>query len=650
MSDLASLRARLDALFDHPALPRVLSLVLFFLLVASARLFCLHLYGGDIPYSDQWDSEGWNWLKAYQEGKLDWNVLFLPHNEHRVAFVRLWVLALFSLNDHQWDNLVETSASALLVAAAATIAFRTLQKQLSPRLWPVPALLLAACCVPCGYENLLVGFQLQVYLLVAFAVCGVWLAAASPLRAGTAVVIAALALASLFTMASGLFTPVAIGIALALRLWTSRALVRRYLWLAVAMLVVLGAGIQLLVTVPGHEALRARDVLDWLDGMATVGSWPLPVTFANPFGWIGSWIAFVIVWLPFATGVFAVLRRRDVSATSIAAAALGAWTLLQVAGIAYGRARDLAYIHSRYTDILVVTLLVNAYFCLRLVDVATQARLSRRQVVAAAAWLTVTIAGYAVQGVVGLIGLQSEGQSRKVQTDTVNRYLHVRDSSALATALSWNLPYPNKARLKTMLDDKTIRDILPAGERLPLSLGQYTGTFLLNGMPSAMPRTGDKLVLGSFAPLEGDAYQADMTTPALHSRFRYLLFPVAGYLGKDGLTLSLDSVDGARHAVVPASVPGPAWGTVTVTTPGPDFVIRAHDSSSEQWFAFAAPVEIGVLSYWMRQLLDTSPALLCASLLAVYFLIQFRWLRRVFGSGPNDTGNGQIGPDAKSPA
>src|SRR6185369_9171275 len=61
-----------------PAALRLAQVAAFFALVTSLRLLFVHLYGVDLPYSDQWDSEGWNWLKPYQEGSgINWHVLFL---------------------------------------------------------------------------------------------------------------------------------------------------------------------------------------------------------------------------------------------------------------------------------------------------------------------------------------------------------------------------------------------------------------------------------------------------------------------------------------------------------------------------------------------------------------------------------------------
>src|SRR5262249_18724791 len=139
-------------------------------------------------------------------------------------------------------------------------------------------------------------------------------------------------------------------------------------------------------------------------------------------------------------------------------------------------------------------------------------------------------------------GMQLEGESRKVQAENVRRYVQEQNASALATALSWNLPYPDKDRLKMMLDDKTIRGILPASIRPPMTIGPYVGGFTVNGLPAELKRSPGKGAYGSFSPDTGNENLADMSSPVLHSRFHYLRFLVAGFPAGDGMSLSLDGV------------------------------------------------------------------------------------------------------------
>lgn len=611
------------ARFEHLLIRRggLCAIVLFFLLVTSIRLFFLHLYGSDLAYSDQWDSEGWNWLKPYQEGSVNWSVLFLPHNEHRIVFVRLLSLALFALNNGQWDNFVSATFDVLLVATMCTLALRALIAHLGHEKWVLSLFLLMACCLPCGFENLLSGFQVQIYLLLAFTVLGVWLAASRAPDIRTTLGVGTLAALTLFTMASGLFTAVAIGTALALRLWTTRSPWRGYVPLFALLLAALIGGYLLLVRVPNHQALHAQDVTDWLHALRLAGSWPLP----------SSWIAFAIVWLPFAVGSVALVRQRQIDAPGTAAIALGVWTALQISSVAYGRARDLVEVHSRYTDMLALTILVNAFFCMRLMQHRFARTRPNTSLALAGLWLALLVGAYAAQGAAGFVAMQQFGLSRQVQNDGVRRYVQGGYASVIDTAMPWNLPYPDKQRLKMMLSDKTIRDILPASARPQLAVGAFSGGFSINGMPAAVPRPQGRLgAYGSYAPGTGNENTADMTSIGMHSRFPYLRFAVAGFAGTKDLAMSVDSDDGTTsHPVAPKVSAGETWATVTVATPSTNFVVHARDNDRAAWFAFAAPVEIGRLSLWTEWLLQASQMLLFAVILALYFLVQLFWLRRL---------------------
>src|SRR5258705_7155993 len=85
----------------------------FVLLTASVRLYFIHCYAIDLPYSDQWDSEAWTWLRPFHTGSVNWDILFAPHNEHRIVLVRILSLLLFAGNNDQWDNLVSCCFDAL---------------------------------------------------------------------------------------------------------------------------------------------------------------------------------------------------------------------------------------------------------------------------------------------------------------------------------------------------------------------------------------------------------------------------------------------------------------------------------------------------------------------------------------------------------
>jgi hypothetical protein len=580
---------------------------LFFLLVTALRLTLLGLFGADSPYSDQW-GELAGWLRPFQDGTLDWTSLFAPHNEHRIVLERVLATGLFLLNDRQWDNLVQAALDVFLFAGLATLLFRSMLNRFGPASWPVPALLLVACCLPCGFENLLVGFQFGFYVLIALAVYGIWLCASRPTGIAHTLLAGVIAYVSLFALASGLFTAAAMAIAVALRLRAKRGS-----WLAALPLFAIlasatVAGCLLLVPNPQGANLRAQDLGQWLDALRMVGSWPVP----------SSWLSFALVWLPMAVGGVVLIWRREADSAGIAALAAGLWTAAQVATLAYGRANDMLYVHSRYTDILAVGVLVNALFCLRLASTLAVPASPRLRIAIACAWLTAAIGGYAWQGAKGVKDMLDFAATRQLQSDNIRNYLLSNNPGVIDSAMPWNLPLNNKASLKAMLGEPAVRNMLPAGVRQPLSLGAYGNGFSVNGLPPSFTRPKGPGAYGSYGPT-GNANTARMSSVVLHSRFSFLQFSVAGDLGSEEIDLQLQASDGSLTPLLPSSSPANAWKQVTAAAPAGGFSLRAEDASSKRWLAFTPPVEMGRLSGWTHRLLDAAPVLLGLTLLVTIF-------------------------------
>ena len=608
MSDIGALTSR----------QKLLATTFFFLVVASLRLFLIHMFAFDSPYSDQWDAEGWSWLRMFQNGQLEWSHVFEPHNEHRIVMVRAVSLGLFVLNNGQWDNLVSATFSTLLYATVSALAFRKMLGALTPLMWPVPAFLLAAGCLPCGFENLLVGFQMEFYLLIILTVTGVWLAASQPADFKRTLLLGLIAYACVFSLATGFFASFVIGIAAALRQYVTREPWLPALPLFAILASAAATGFFLLVHAPQHANLQAHDVWEWLDALRIVASWPLPA----------SWLSVAALWAPVAIGGVALIRKRSPDAAGITAVAVGAWTAVQAAGIAYGRAHDMP-MHSRYTDILALGVIVNALFCLRLLYSRFKPAWPQLRVWIVCLWLTAVAGAYAVQGVIGLKGMQDVAGSRQLQHESLRNYLLASDPTVINAAMPWNLPYPNKPRLLMMLNDPTIREMLPAGVRPAISPGAYANGFSVNGIPPSVAKPKGRGAYGTFAPVKGNDNTGDLRAIGLHSRFPYLLFSVAGDLGSADLGLELEAADGsATREVAPWMSPMSAWKEAAVSIPSANFNLRAWDESHDHWFAFTPPVELGRLSYWTHRLLNISPGLLLASWLAAAFAILLFWFLR----------------------
>ena len=140
--------------------------------VIASKILIISLYGNATPFWDQWDSEADLLYRPWLEGIYQWSNLWAPHNEHRIFTTRVIALLLLELNGRVWNPILQMYFNVFLHLAAI---FTLL-------------ILLARCCssvlqkhiltvftgfifaIPFGWENLLSGFNSQVYFLHLFSI------------------------------------------------------------------------------------------------------------------------------------------------------------------------------------------------------------------------------------------------------------------------------------------------------------------------------------------------------------------------------------------------------------------------------------------------------------------------------------------------
>jgi hypothetical protein len=194
--------------------------------VIIVRWALLATFGSDTPYWDQWDGEIAFLYKPFTEGTLTMSQLFSVHNEHRIVFSRVFNLALFALNEGQFDNLVETYANAAVYAVSlCTFAWFLLLRLDGASLILGWIATLAVGIAPYATENLLVGFQNAFYFLTLFAFLGIASATFGTKRISWAIALL-FAVLSQFVLASGLLLGPALAFVGLLRWHTGHASLR----------------------------------------------------------------------------------------------------------------------------------------------------------------------------------------------------------------------------------------------------------------------------------------------------------------------------------------------------------------------------------------------------------------------------------------
>jgi hypothetical protein len=443
-------------------------LALLFLLIVSAKLLLLHVYPARVPYLDQWDAEAAGVYIPFDEGCLSWGQMVSFHNEHRVFFTRLLALTLLAANgrwDPQLQQVVNAGLHALTALALALMFWRAADGR---RLNLVVVFCAVLFTLPFGWENTLAGFQSSFYVLLLFSVLSLALTVRR-VRSAAWVLGWLCAISSLVTTAGGLFTPVAIGIAAVLRLVTRQTTWREAVVNLGMSAAVFALGLSLVSPAIGLSAALAPQ---------SPGEFAAALTGNLAWPWVDIRSMAVIAWLPvLSLGTVMVWRRRATD-QEVLMVALGAWVLVQAAGLAFARGVGGAAAASRYMDILSLGVLANAMALIALSERVREYRPNLRFGTAIlAAWSLCAIVGSARSGAIALEGAAERRAWMITYEQTLQSFLKDDDIAALSVkAFPQVVPHWNPRMLgNAWLRHPYIREILPPAVREPSSIDPRSG-------------------------------------------------------------------------------------------------------------------------------------------------------------------------------
>lgn len=169
---------------------------------------------------------------------------------------------------------------------------------------------------------------------------------------------------------------------------------------------------------------------------------------------------------PLAWALFASYRRRTVEPRSfLFFPAMGSWFALQMAALAYGRANDC--LASRYLDVLLFGIATN-FVALAYLWANVFKYWKWPLAILAICWLAALIGGL-WNGFADLrLNLEGKKAQSIIQEKNVRGYLSTGDPRWLYKAAYLDIPDPRPERLQMLLDDATIRSILPPALLRPL--------------------------------------------------------------------------------------------------------------------------------------------------------------------------------------
>lgn len=435
-----------------PNVRRWIVCLLLFVTVAGVRAYYVEHFAGVLPFWDQWDAEGDQVIRPWLEGTFRLDAMWQSHNEHRIAPARILALLSFLITG-VWSNLWEARINVVLAAAipvlTAWLAFR--EHPIRGWNWAFPVVLFASYALPFGWENFLVGFQSQFYFVVLFTIAAMAIAAWKPNDIAAMSGVAGLCVAGMATLASGLLTPLAASCVYLLAWHVGDRSRRPPVVMVAALWLLAAAGYLGLPQIPGHAVLKAQGAGSLLDAASHILGWP-----AAGYHWTAIWL-----WLPGAITIAWMVLQRNASRADLMMAGCYAWAGAQALALAYGRGQGLLEVPSRYTDLLVVGLVANAWFALRFLDHAY--RLGQARAFAsfvAAMFFCVFFFFHALRVEGDFAAMQQRHQLSMIQAQHVSEYLRTRDPRVLRQP-AFHIPYPDAGRLQQLLDNPALSGSLP---------------------------------------------------------------------------------------------------------------------------------------------------------------------------------------------
>lgn len=111
---------------------------------------------------------------------------------------------------------------------------------------------------------------------------------------------------------------------------------------------------------------------------------------------------------------------------------------------------------------------------------------------------------------------------------------------------------------------------------------------------------------------------------------RFMEIPIAGYLGKKGLSLQL-FVEGKDKLIeiIPPKLAKETWVSAYIRTPTRPFKVVAVDYNPDSWFAFAMPRGVGILSFANLWLLDKGPILFFIGIGGILLFVGLAFVRQI---------------------
>jgi hypothetical protein len=566
----------------------------FAFILFGIKLWLIKTYGNATPFQDQWDAEADQLYRPFLDGTLCWKDLFSTHNEHRILVTRLYDLALLCINGI-WNPLLQMVVNAALHVATLVCGIVLLTRVIGKNyLLALLAFSLFLFGIPFAWENTLTGFQAQFYFVLLFSIACLWLTVMRAALSPAWWIGILCAILAFFSLASGIFAPLASAIVGLVFYATGLRKTAKQLAAAAILVGLFVVGWLLTPTLSYHAALKANSILQFLDALKAVLAWPMRPQYISALilnvpGLIYSGL---VLW-----------KRPPADDRKWFLLALNVWTIGQAASVAYGRATD--PLQSRYQDLFLIGILVN-FTCLISLAQNKLGKFNKWKIVGVGAWVAIVLASlalYAYEEVPNHLVVKREfGICEELQT---RRYLATGNFIDLVNQPWGCVPYPDPARFASVLAFPSVAAILPANIRLPLTAisieSNPIDAFVAGGYSPSSPKRSE-MTWGNYgAHTNAATGQASIRFEA--KRDELLAIPVAGYPLAGGNKIEIIQ-DGQRHPVALNDNPENSWGVAYVNVKKGPFSLLLSETSNANWFAIEAPYVVGSLDALTKHILD----------------------------------------------
>lgn len=403
-----------------------------FLILFPVRLMFALYMAPEIPYYDEWDSLIDGMFRPMLAGTFSPGFFLAPHNEHIIFWTKAVSYVFLRLGDLQFDNVPVCEFNQLLYSLLAALLIALAARNVGRFKWHFVVCAILVAALPYAWENIGTGFQNGFYFLIGFGVGTIVLAVFVEDSIGASILLALMALASGMSMGSGFFAAiVAMGVLVLRRragLLSTHGFMRMFALLAAAVACVFAL-------IGRHEGMAL--------GWGLVQSAQLAILLLC---WTPTWLLFLRIW------------RGEADKADITFACISLWALMQIGAILLGRPAFRLWLPiSRYVDVLAVAAFANLGSLARLAIASPKRRL----------WTLLTQSAF-VMVILASISLspmawhwaQVRADSQREQTQLVARYVHDADTAGFDDAPEGNVPYPVRARLRTLIDAPDVRWIL----------------------------------------------------------------------------------------------------------------------------------------------------------------------------------------------